>query len=119
MTKGWVGVWNGPKKDDVIYDQPLSLSSIPLEQFLPILALFPSKFSQLIQGYGSALPYTWVLCKDDVGAPLSKLFPENVIYLEGVKNDWFPPMYPDFNILKKVENYNPNSTPPNLGMTRK
>ena len=24
MTKGEVGVWNGPKKDDVIYEQPLS-----------------------------------------------------------------------------------------------
>ena len=23
MTKGEVGVWNGPKKDDVIYEQPL------------------------------------------------------------------------------------------------
>ena len=22
MTKGEVGVWNGPKKDDVIYEQP-------------------------------------------------------------------------------------------------
>ena len=24
MTKGEVGVWNGPKKDDVIYEQPLT-----------------------------------------------------------------------------------------------
>ena len=24
MTKGRVGVWNGPKKDDVIYEQPLT-----------------------------------------------------------------------------------------------
>ena len=23
MTKGRVGVWNGPKKDDVIHEQPL------------------------------------------------------------------------------------------------
>ena len=29
MTKGEVGVWNGSKKDDVIYEQPLSLSDIP------------------------------------------------------------------------------------------
>ena len=26
MTKGRVGVWNGPKKDDVIYEQPLILN---------------------------------------------------------------------------------------------
>ena len=24
MTKGRVGVWNGPKKDDVIYEQPFT-----------------------------------------------------------------------------------------------
>ena len=28
MTKGWVGVWKGPKKDDVIYEQPLTLQAI-------------------------------------------------------------------------------------------
>ena len=26
MTEGEVGVWNGPKKDDVIYEQPLKPS---------------------------------------------------------------------------------------------
>ena len=28
MTKGRVGVWNGPKKDDVIYEQPLTLNEL-------------------------------------------------------------------------------------------
>ena len=29
MTKGEVGVWNGPKKDDVIYEQPLMTTLNP------------------------------------------------------------------------------------------
>ena len=32
-------------------------------------------------------------------------FPKNVSDLEGVKNELFPLMYPDFNVWKKVGNY--------------
>ena len=74
-----------------------SLSSIPLEHFLPHYT-----FGQLFQGYGSARPYTWVLWKYDIGAPRRKIF---VSDLKGVKNDWFSPMYPDFNVWKKVGHY--------------
>ena len=38
MTKGEVGVWNGPKKDDVIYEQPLTvMTKILLIIFLTII----------------------------------------------------------------------------------
>ena len=33
MTKGEVGVWNGPKKVDVIYEQPLMKSMIIVPTF--------------------------------------------------------------------------------------
>ena len=45
MTKGAVGVWDGLKKDDVIYEQPLSTrislwySEISIIQFCPKKAL--------------------------------------------------------------------------------
>ena len=32
-------------------------------------------------------------------------FPEKIRDLEGVKNDCFPLMYPNFNVWKKVGNY--------------
>ena len=34
----------------------------------------------------------------------NELFPRNVSDLEGVKNELFPLMYPDFNVWKKVGN---------------
>ena len=35
----------------------------------------------------------------------NELFPKNVSDLEGVKNGWFPLLFPDFNVWKKVGNY--------------
>ena len=35
----------------------------------------------------------------------NELFPKNVCYLEGVKNEPFPLFYPDFNVWKKLGNY--------------
>ena len=35
---------------------------------------------------------------------LNELFPKIIGDLEGVKNDWFPPMYLDFYVWKKVGN---------------
>ena len=35
----------------------------------------------------------------------NELFPKNGIDLEGIKNELFPLMYPDFNVWKKVGNY--------------
>ena len=35
----------------------------------------------------------------------NELFPRDASDLEGAKNELFPPMYPDFNVWKKVGNY--------------
>ena len=36
---------------------------------------------------------------------LNELFPKIIADSEGVKNQLFPPMFPDFNVWKKVGNY--------------
>ena len=39
--KGEVGVWNGPKKDDVIYEQPLTYHNITLPLHPVMFYIFP------------------------------------------------------------------------------
>ena len=44
MTNGEVGVWNGPKNDDVIYEQPLIIGRVVFGQVVVWdLVLLPGK----------------------------------------------------------------------------
>ena len=47
MTKGVVGVWYGPKKDDVIYEKPL-IPPLPLRQIMLIIEDVYSKPEKII-----------------------------------------------------------------------
>ena len=92
-----------------------SLSSIPLEHFLPHIPLVSCSRDMALQGpiRGFCEDMTLGLL---IGRSIfskynfyvlhlsNESFPKNVSDLEGVKNDWFSPMYPDFNVWKKVGN---------------
>ena len=96
-----------------------SLSSIPLEQFLPLAPLVSCSKGMALQDpiyVGSLKIWHWGPSQEDQNTLESskyefyalhlsnESFPKNVIDLEGVKNDWFPLMYSEFNVWKKVGN---------------
>ena len=46
MTKGKVGVWNGPKKDNVIYEQPLTLKKFLIQGAILLEKVETEKWSK-------------------------------------------------------------------------